>query len=498
MPPLMKSPLTLCAALTVSAALAMPATAQEPPALPSEPPVERTTSADPASEHTDAFATLNARASELGCDLIFRALAGEQQVGACADQRVLVSWGEDVQVRRAPGPVEALVGSDGELWVITRHQSATPLKALPSDAPRLPAGATSPPPSPETPPSAATEIRGQVLEASRGVIIIDLGSDQGLTSRQLIELYTVEEVPLGTGGETSSRTRTLAVAPVRALSADRAELALGLAERVPPGARARTTEREATASRFAPERLGGLSRLSFTLRPFLALGTVGAGTLSQASASYQLPGPWTAELLIDPLAIGFSRAGNLLAAIGTAIVSYDTTPFQVGLGVGTTTINSSTYQSGDSDTGAFGAELGFAISQKVRLGALDGLHLEVVNNFFLTSSAFRYGGTAGSAQVPAGSIGKSSWIVARGGAGFAGHAFGEVGLKVLAYGNGDRGSLFFTPTVGLAQLRGTRVVDCPSGPDVPSGLETRPDDLVCYAELSQGGPMIGFQVEWRP
>lgn len=490
-------PLPLMAAIAVTL-LALPGAVAQAPPLPSE--AELSPQDTAPAEATEAIDTIASLARDAGCEVVASLMLDPGPVLACADQRVVIFGEEGREVRRAAGPIDALLPADDDVWVITRRQEASLLSGLPQpgSSTTSPEGPVSPRPTPPASPGPDEAFVATVVESDFGSVIIDMGSAQGLEDGQLLELYEIENVRLGDTAESTRRVRTLAIAPIDSLSENRAELNLGINERVPAGALARPTDRERTTSRLTPPRLPGLARLSFTLRPFLALGTVGAGSLSEASAAYQFEGPWTAEILVDPLAIGFSRAANLLAVIGTAIVSYDTTPFQVGIGVGTTTINSTAYQSGGSDTGGFGAELGFAISQKVRLGALDGIHIQLVNNFFLYDGAFRYGGTAGGAQVPAGSIGKSSWIVARGGAGFAGHAFGEVGLKVLARGNGDHGSIFFVPTVGLAQLRGTREVDCGSGPEVPLGEPAPSGDRTCYAEVSQGGPMIGFQIEWRP
>ncbi|TXD39442.1 hypothetical protein FRC98_03335 [Lujinxingia vulgaris] len=495
------APLRLTAAL-FAALLALPqASAQEAPASDDDAlPQQTSPPGDDVAEDANAEDVIASRARAEDCELVASLMLEQGPVLACADQRVLVVREGSMEVRRAAGPIEALLPAEDDVWVITRRQEATLLSGLPlpSGPTTSPEGPAAPRPSAPSPSTPTSEVVATVVESHHGSVIVDMGSAQGLQPGQHLELYEVKSVRLGDTSESTERVRTLAIAPIQSLSENRAELNLGINERVPTGALARPTPQESTTSRLTPPRLPGLARLSFTLRPFLALGTVGAGSLSEASAAYQFEGPWTAELLIDPLAVGFSRAANLLAVIGTAIISYDTTPFQVGIGFGTTTINSTAYQSGGSDTGGFGAELGFAISQKVRLGALDGIHVQLVNNFFLYDGAFRYGGTAGGAQVPAGSIGKSSWIVARGGAGFAGHAFGEVGLKVLARGNGDHGSLFFVPTVGLAQLRGTREVDCGSGPELPSGEPAPTGDQRCYVEVSQGGPMIGFQIEWRP
>lgn len=416
------------------------------------------------------------------CRVVQALTVGEQQFRACEDGRIITEAGGEQEIRYAPGTIDALIASEGQIWVLTRQQIATPLSSLTlaSRADAAPA-----PAAPATP-----QIRGEVLRSENGRVIINLGTEHNLSAGAHIEFFKEHPIELGEA-QTTARRETIAVAPVRALSENRAEVLLGLSERVPQGASAQLTTQPTTARKFLPPRQGSLSRTSFTLRPFLALGTLGAGTLSDATIAYQFDAPLTLEAHFEPLAFGLAREANLLAITGTGIVSYDTTAFQIGIGLGATTVNSDLFHLPSTDEPR--PEIATALSQKVRLGALDGLHIQMINTFFLSSEAFRYGGTTAQAQIPAGSVGQSSWIVARGGGGYAGHAFGEIGLRVLARGNGDRGSLYFTPTLGAAQLRGIRRVQCVDDPFLPV-----PEGTICTETISYGGPMIGFQIEWRP
>lgn len=416
------------------------------------------------------------------CQIVQTLRRGEQTIRACQDGRVILEERNERHVRIAPGIIDALLEHDGQVWVLTRQQIASPLHSLARTQGAEEAAPSAPHPRPE--------LHGEVLESQRGRVIINLGTDDDLEVGTPIEFFEDHPVELGTE-QSTTRRETIAVAPIRALSEGRAEILLGLSERVPKGAQARPTSKASTARQLLPPRLGSLTRTSFTLRPFLALGTLGAGTLSDANISYHFQGPWTVEALFEPLAVGLARDANLFAITATGIVSYDTTAFQIGLGLGATTVNSDIFHLPATEKPR--PELATALSQKVRLGALDGLHIQVVNSFFLSSSAFRYGGTTAQVQVPAGGVGQSSWIVARGGGGYAGHAFGEIGLRVLARGNGDRGSVYFTPTLGGAQLRGVRRVDCTDDPFFP--VE---EGIICTDMVSYGGPMIGFQIEWRP
>lgn len=439
------------------------------------------------------------------CTEVDRVELDEQTIRACTDGRVIVEEGDEIEVRFASGRIDALLQRDGDVWVITRQQLATPLTALAAEdgVPLIPPAPVPPsPPEPAEEPEPATEpepepqpveipsLIAEVLESELGRVIIDIGAEDGVEMGDQIEFFVERTTNLG-DSETTTRQETIAVAPVTSVSDNRAGVELGLNERIPDDARARPTELSATANQIAPPRLGSMTRVSFTLRPFLALDTLGAGTISNALVAYQFAGPWTVEANFEPLAAGVGRNGGLVAITGTGILSYDTRLFQVGLGVGGTTINTTNpeYQDDDVD----GIEIAPAITQKIRLGSLDGLYLQVMNSFFYAADAFRYGGTTAEVQVPVGALGSfvdTSWIVGRGGGSFAGHSFGEVGLRVLVRGNGDHGSLYFTPSVGGSQLRNVRTES------IEEPVGTRPE--TDQQEISYGGPMIGFQVEWRP
>jgi hypothetical protein len=152
--------------------------------------------------------------------------------------------------------------------------------------------------------------------------------------------------------------------------------------------------------------------------------------------------------------------------------SYDHRVFEVGFGGGWATIANGR----DTDD-----THGFSVEQLARLGAVDGLHLQVRNTFLLYDGAFEYGGTEGIAMVP---VTSRYALFVRGAGGMMGHGFGEVGLRVLGVGNGDRGSVTFDATLGGAGLFGKE--DC-----TEEVGHTECDGIV-YA-----GPMVGFGAEWR-
>ena len=432
-------------------------------------------------------------AAATGCTEVGAAEVGERAFRACEDGRVIVDGPDGRDVRMAPGRIDKLIIDDDQVWVVTTRREATDVDGLPS-AIGVAVDLEAPPvverePDVDEVEEEPLETVGSALSEQYGVVVIDLGARQGLSEGDRVEFFDERAVELG-DGERATETVSYAIARVSAVSENRAEVVLGLNERVPETATVRPTTRSATAETTSPPRLGGLTRVQLALRPFLALQTVGAGTVSQGLISHQFDAPFTIEAIFEPLAFGFARQANLVAITGIGLISYDTTLFQVGLGVGGTTVDTSSFGQRDlAEEDRLRVVGAFAISQKIRLGALDGLHIQAINSFFLAAQAFRYGGTTVQAQLPVGSLGGAeySWLVGRGGGSAAGHGFGEVGLRVLVRGNGDRGSLFFTPTIGGAQLRGPN----PEAEFDPEAHYTP------NLQVSYGGPMIGFEVEWR-
>ena len=112
------------------------------------------------------------------------------------------------------------------------------------------------------------------------------------------------------------------------------------------------------------------------------------------------------------------------------------------------------------------------------------------NSFILYSDQFHYGGTVASIQLP---VSERAWMVARGGGGTAGYGFGEVGLRILAKGQGDRGSLFITPVLGGAALHGEKDGRC----DVYDDQTQTSSEQPCVETVTLGGPMVGAIVELR-
>jgi len=406
-----------------------------------------------------------------------------------------------VSQRELPGPVTGLHEAGGRVWAEITRVEARPLDEAPAAAFPGPAGAgvpttpavVSPPVADQ--PAAGPVATGTVVETAPGRVLVDLGTGAGLKRGDHVGLYLVTTVQLGEGSG-SEEEELLAVGEVTAVAANRAAVRLGLNERVSAGARARRVTRALTENRFVPPRVDGIWEAGFMARPFLALGDFGFGMVSDAQVGLRHPSNLHLLLLLEPAGLGYASEGNVLALAGNVLAAFDTTVFEIGLGLGWSAVNQDL--GGDESSRAGGGSLdadidqvksGLSIAQLARLGARDGLHLLVRNNFLLYDDEFNYGGTVAEVQVP---VSARSWLLARGGGGQAGYAYGEVGLRWLARGNGDRGSLFLTVAAGGGALSGEQ-------DRTGSYLDGQGQEVTYeYTEtVSYGGPMVGFGAEWR-
>lgn len=440
------------------------------------------------------------------------ALAHEARLYVACGLRGVVVYGlSDEQAPRLQGMQDLgaeVVGfhvAAEQVWIELRRLEARPAGELalvpPSIAPAPPEG---PAPAPDQAKPAAGPGRvGQVVEErSGGAVVIDLGSAQGLRAGDRIAILERREVVLAPGEEPTLEERLIAIGEVTTVSAGHAEVRLGLNERVPLPAVARPTTEEVTASRWSPPRAGDQWAVAFTLRPFLAIGALGVGTISDAFVGYRFQRPLHLQFVIEPLGVGLADAGNLFVSAGNVIFSYDKAMFEVGLGAGWSAVNDDLQTQQPIGDGTDGTDrapdnvyYGLSIAQLARLGAADGLHLLVRNTFVLYDDEFHYGGTIGQVVIP---VVERSAVFARGGGGQAGFAFGEVGLRTLLTGNGLHDSIFVNASLGGGGLFGeleARARRC-----LPT---LSPDHYLaangqCYETVDYAGPLIGLGIEWRP
>lgn len=382
--------------------------------------------------------------------------------------------------RNAGRATSDLFVQNGRAWVMLGDE-ARPVESLPPvvDAPPPPpqmqmqptmtpqgfVGWAQPAAPAEQPP-----VNGEVTASRLGEVTLSVGQSDGLSVGDRVELYHERRSGLERN-ERATGIDSLAVARVTAVSAHRARAQLGSNERAPVGSRARRTTLAATQSNMSPPRASGLWSFEATLRPFLSLNSIAVGSVSDVELVYRASFPLALRLDITPAA--FALGSNSMFNFGMmALVSFDSHLFEVGIGGGA----ASNRNSGLNGTGA-------AIAQYVRLGARDGLHLEVRNTFVTGPDKFQHGSTVVTGVIP---VSEASAFVLRGGGGGIGYAFGEVGLRVRVRGNGDAGSVFLTPSLGYA--------DVFQAVCVATGYR----DIPCINEtVHQSGPMVGFGVEYR-
>jgi hypothetical protein len=250
-------------------------------------------------------------------------------------------------------------------------------------------------------------------------------------------------------------------------------------ERVPLGASARVVTRGKSESRMAPPRAAGLWELMLRVRPFVALEGLGGGVLTQASAGYRFESHFALAVELHPFGFaGGTGEDNATLVPAAAFVSalYDHDVFGVGLGIGLQTVHDTAFETPSGS--------GTLLTQRLRLGARDGLSLDLRNDVVLFHSQFDFSGFVGSAMIP---VGSRAWLLFEGGGGSAGYGYGEIGLRSLLRGNGQHGSVFLSVTLG-----GQGVFEFRSKLCVSADFAFQCEDDQIYA-----GPMLGVGVEYR-
>lgn len=366
----------------------------------------------------------------------------------------------------------------GIVWVVTVETRAVPLSDAPAGGPVL--GGDVPPPgsTPAQPPMLRSI--AHVESVDNGVARINLGSRDGLSPGSEVRVLANND---------AGEERLVATGRVRATELDRAVVDLSRGGRVEVGNRVVPTDREAGLP-IAPPRLGGVREVGLVLRPVLPLGTVGVAFVNDAWFTWRFESPWYAEARVSPFGLGWSTDGNPITVAATLAGGYDSRYFSVGLGAGWSMYNADLANYGYSEyaadsgtvSGSFNSvEDTLAIVQEARLGAHDGLSLEVRNTFLLvpeyttvrveddngepvldengyetwknkeTGESFNYGGLALRANIP---TGLRTDLFVDASFGDAGCVVVEGGVSTWLRGNGDRGSLGLQVGAGYGQVAG--------------------------------------------
>jgi hypothetical protein len=264
----------------------------------------------------------------------------------------------------------------------------------------------------------------------------------------------------------------------------------------------------------APARQGGLWEMAFLTSVFVPFGNLGIGQLGSASVAYRFEAPLVLRAELAPFGFagpattnnspGFSSGGGPVGPGGFpptqtppqtpgpgngGIVSVfaahllfglDTQFLEVALGLGGATVN----ENGAFRQGGGAPQTGaVSIAQATRIGARDGLALNMESSAIALNSKFDLGYFVMSAQIP---VSAKAMLVIRGGGGNVGFAYGDLGVRVLVHGNGGKHTLALTGFAGGAMI-GLNL--CSSNPDPPFTTACNTANLA--------GPSLGGAVEWK-
>lgn len=395
-----------------------------------------------------------------------------------------------------------LSDSDGRAWVRVNTVQAHPLESIasreptppPSEAPHGPNEVQpSSPLRPREPsaPSSTSETaggmpkrllgapgaaQGHVLRVGNGYAIISIGAAQGIEEGQRVDFSTSRPEDLGVD-EAAVERKHVASGRVTGISTNHAKVQLGFNERVSVGSLAVASDRPFRPSLSGPPRLGDHWSAQGIARTFVALGEFGGGLLLSGTLSYQFEQQLRLLVFVDPIAVADADVERGVAAVnGGAVASFDTRFFELGLGLGAQTVNS-------TDFGR-GAGSGLSVVQTLRLGVEDGLNLTARTSIVLFHKEFDLGSLVVSAQIP---VREGYWLLLGGGGGNVGYGLGEVGLRALLDGNGDRGSTFLRVSAGGAAIF----------TDGACEISDEFGSVGCDDSVNYAGPMAGVGVEWR-
>jgi hypothetical protein len=301
--------LSLCFGLTLGDAAAAHAQIDLAPAPPA--PAARIVRLEGRALHVDT--PEGPRTIALPCEgRALHVLANRAYV-ACGQSGVLVLTLGDQGAR-----VERLVAVQGEatgffsvgerVWVTTTRTMAEPVDQLAPSAPMAlaapsptaePSSGEPQPPPPPPPPSGVRQGRvGRVLRVEADVVVVDLGSEDGLLPGSHVALQDAAD---DANADEELGDAPLAIGEVIAVSESRARVRLGFSEAAPVGARARRVDAALSRSRVAPPRVAGLS-IDFIVRPMLSLADDGFVAEMDAGIQYRGERRYFLRAELSPLA----------------------------------------------------------------------------------------------------------------------------------------------------------------------------------------------------
>jgi hypothetical protein len=384
-------------------------------------------------------------------------------------QRLLRVDGE-LWIRRAAG-VERLVGAAPGAPAVSEGSPSLGVPTRPVGPPEPP-----PPPAPEwpeagavPPPPAASDGRGpgpivgNVERVGLGEVMVRLDLGARVQDGDGIAFLAMRDAASGLVFESGAQGTEEVVAAhgvVTAVQERQARVRLQVGAVASVGMRARQVD--APGLEVFPEIPAGLFSIAFHVRPFIPIGTLGVGLISDVSLRYTFDFGLVIGIDAMPLGVAAANNGDAIAGLGALFVGFANPYFGLGLHVGVSSVRG---------VWPMTTNQAFVVVPMVMLGSRDGFMLRLRSSAMVLDDQFRFGEFDGSIYIP---LVHGVQLITNGRGGFAGTNFGELGLRMLLQGNGRADSIFFTGTVGFAML----IADTPG--------------------FSNAGPSIGLGLEWRP
>ncbi len=347
-----------------------------------------------------------------------------------------------------------------------------------------------------------------IRNVAPGVIELGVGANQGVKVGDRFAVFRTSPLDASGYGDFVGE-ELVAVAEVTAVKANSSLARLGRGEMASGTDTVLPANADQTQRLIFPRRIEDMAEVSVVLRPLIKAGTpLGGGVLCDLSATY-FGSFYYLGLRVQPLGLGWTDEGDVVAAAILAEGGYDGRAFGVGLGAGMSLVNGdmrhmlATFDSSldagyreepqrEWDQRTQGA---FTLSQQARLGARDGLNLTLTNLLLFyeddssdsgeSQTGFIYGGTFARFAIP---LGVDTDLLLEGGGGVMGYWYASIGVFSWLVGNGSPGSLGLSVSAGGAGIEGSREVT------ESYGGEQR---YVYTEDIEMSGPMVSAGVTYR-
>lgn len=333
-------------------------------------------------------------------------------------------------------------------------------------------------------PVAAGAAQGKVVELKGGRILFAGGTSKGFVKGAHVRVISQQPVAKpdlsGAGTVEVPSGEVTAVVAIEQAEANRAMAQLGRGDVAFVGDLVEPTSEPLSERLALPRRSPYAWRFGFQVRPFLGLEATSkpVGILADAFVAYTFPSvPFTLMGVMEPLGVAFNSTEQHYPLMAAVLGAYTTDYFEIGLGVGALAGNKGPCTFGfDPQTGqptnvqTCEVNTGLTINQTVRLGALDGLHVEWHSSIFSRPDKFVFGVGRAELAVP---LTSRLSLFGGGGGGENGWNFGELGVRTFVSGTGAPGTIIFSASIGYASIFDGPQREVVGGPSVAFGAEWR-------------------------